>query len=122
MTSANAEMVNHQNEMQTLFAKLQTSFQTVVTARDGSGYVRDKSIVRARETDLTELQNAVRSHHLLLISDERKSDVNGKQYDAIMQHQQQMKAALYDVVDTFYVYMQANDRSNDCVRSLSRTP
>ncbi len=120
-SSPDAEMTNHQNEMQTLFAKLQTSFQAVVNARDGSGFVRDKSIIRAHEADLTELQNAVRNHKLLVVSADRKSDVNSKQHDAMMQHQQQMKAALYDVADTFYVYMQANDRSNDFAESVTDT-
>ena len=117
--SLDAEMMNHQQEMQTLLAKLQTSLQAIVDARDGSGYFSDKSIVRAHEADLTELRNAVRSHKLFLIDEERKCGTNSSQHDAMMQHQQQMKAVLYDVVDTFYTYMAANDRSNDFAESVS---
>ena len=114
-----AEMMNHQQEMQTLLAKLQTSLQSIVNARDGSGYVGDKSIVRAHEADLTELRNAVRNHKLFLIDEERKCGVKSSQQDAMIQHQQQMKAVLYDVVDTFYTYMAANDRSNDLAESVA---
>lgn len=109
--SLDAEMMNHQSEMQALLAKLETSFQAIVDAKDANGRVRDKSIVKAHEADLTELRNAVRSHKLFLIDYEGKCGVNSKQHDAMIQHQQKMKAVLFDVVDTFYTYMDANDSS-----------
>ncbi len=111
--SIDAEMMDHQNEMQALVTKLDKSFQAIVNARDSNGYVRDKSIVKAHEADLTEFRNAVRNHKLFLIDYERKCGVNAKSQDAMVQHQQQMKAVLYDVVDSFYAYQDANDTSID---------
>ncbi len=111
--SLDAEMMDHQNEMQTLFAKLEKSFQAIVNAKDANGYVRDKSIVKAHEADLTEFRNAVRNHKLFLIDYEHKCGVNPKLQDAMIQHQQQMKAVLFDVVDSFYAYQDANDTSID---------
>lgn len=111
--SLDAEMMNHQKEMQTLLAKLQTSFQAIVNASDSNGYVRDKSIVKAHEADITALRNAVRNHKLFLIDYERECGVNSKQHDAMIQHQEHMKAILYDVVDTFSSYEDANDASID---------
>ncbi len=111
--SLDAEMMSHQKEMQTLLAKLQASFQAIVNASDSNGYVRDKSIVKAHEADITALRNAVRNHKLFLIDYERECGVNRKQHDAMMQHQEHMKAILYDVVDTFSSYEDANDASID---------
>ena len=109
--SLDAEMMDHQNEMQSLFAKLEKSFQAAVDAKDANGYIRDKSIIKAHEADLTELRNAVRNHKLFMVDYESKCGVNSKQHDAMNQHQQQMKAVLYDVVDTFYAWMSADDHS-----------
>jgi hypothetical protein len=111
--SLDAEMMEHQSEMQSLFAKLDKSFQAAVDARDANGYVRDKSIVKAHEADLTELRNAVRNHKLFMVDYAGKCSVNSKQHDAMNQHQQQMKSVLYDVVDTFYTWMSADDHGID---------
>lgn len=107
--SLDVEMMNHQSEMQALLAKLEASFQAIMDAKDANGRVHGKSIVKAHEADLTELRNAVRHHKQFLIDYEGKCSVNSKQHDAMIEHQQQMKAVLFDVVDTFYTYMDAND-------------
>jgi hypothetical protein len=111
--SLDAEMMSHQKEMQTLLVKLQASFQAIVNASDSNGYVRDKSIVKAHEADITAFRNAVRNHKLFLIDYERECGVNRKQHDAMIQHQEHMKSILYDLGDTFAAYEDANNTSID---------
>jgi hypothetical protein len=43
----------------------------------------------------------VRNHKLFLGDYEHQCGVSSKQQDAMVEHQQQMKGALYDVVDPF---------------------
>jgi hypothetical protein len=111
--SLDAEMTSHQNEMKALTRKLDESFQAIADARDAKGYVRDKSIIKMHEEDIKALRNAVRDHKLFLTGYEQLCGVNSKQQDAMIQHQQQMKGVLYDVVDTFDTYEMTNDAPNN---------
>ncbi len=109
--SVDTQMMNHQAEMKDLIVKLNASFQAIVDAKDAKGYVKDKSLVKAHEADLTALRNAVRAHKLFLTAEEQACGAKSKDDDAMIQHQQQMKSVLYDAVDTFSTYQSANDSS-----------
>ncbi len=64
--SLDAEMMDHQKEMQTLLAKLDESFKAITDARDEKGYVRDKAVFKAHEANMKALQDAARDHELFL--------------------------------------------------------
>ena len=108
-----AEMTAHQTEMKALTVKLTESFRAISEKRDPKGYVQDKSLVKAHEANIKELRTAVREHKLFLGDYEHVCGVNGKQQDAMIQHQQQMKGVLYDVVDSFDAFENANDQVNN---------
>ncbi len=110
---AERAMMNHQKEMQTLLAKLDESFQAIGDARDAKGYVLDKAVLKAHEANIKALRGAVRDHKLILSDYERQCGVSSKQQDAMIEHQQQMKGVLYDVVDSFDALEQANDQPNN---------
>ena len=112
-TLLDADIIDHQNRMQALIAKLDTSLQVMVDAEDANGLIRDKSIVKAHEANIVTLRNAVRNQKLFLILYEQKCSADVKQHDHILQLQQQLKAALYDAVDTFDLYQIVNDTSSD---------
>lgn len=107
----NADIIDHQNRVQGLIAELEASLQAIVDAKDANGYVRDKSIVTAHEEDIVTLRNFVRNQRLFLIVYESKCGADSRQHDHIIQLQKQLRAALYDVVDTFDVYQSANHSS-----------
>lgn len=111
--SLDDEMTNHQNEMITLTARLNESFQNIANARDAKGYVHDKALLKAHEVDIRSLRNAVREHKLFLGVYERQCGVTSKHEDIIIQHQHMMKAVLYDVVETFDTYEITNNGPND---------
>jgi len=96
-----------------LIANLNRSLQAIVDTEDANGNVRDKSIVKAHEADIVTLRNAARNQKLFLTVYELKCDVDSRQHDHIMQLQQQLKAALYDVVDTFDLYQIVNGSSSE---------
>lgn len=116
-----SEMTRHQKEMDNLLAKLQKDFETVVPSKDAYGYVHDKSAVRVYKADLEALRNAVREHKLLTADYKRwcgqlftldyRHWCSSKEDDAMVLHQQQMKAALYALFDTFDTYVKADDSS-----------
>lgn len=108
--SLDEEMMDHQKEMQILLVKLDKSFQAITDARDEKGYVRDKAVLKAHEADIKALRDAVRDHKLFLGDYEHQCGVSSKQEDAMVEHQQQMKGALYDVVDSFDAFEQANNQ------------
>lgn len=108
-----ADIIAHQKRMQALIANLETSLHVVVDAEDANGHVRDKSIVKAHEADIVTLRNAARNQKLFLILYEHKCGADSRQHDHIMQLQQQLKAALYDVVDTFDLYQIVNGSSSE---------
>ncbi len=99
-----AEMMAHQSEMQALLARLDTSFKAVADARNATGYLPDKSILKAHEADISALRTAVRDHKLFVGTYEQQCGVNSKEHDSMIQHQQLMKNLLYDVVDTWEGY------------------
>lgn len=111
--SLDAQMMSHQEEMQTLLAKLQASFKAIADARDATGYPADKSLLKTHEADIAEFRSAVRSHKLFDVTYEQQCGANGKQKDAMIEHQQQMKGVLYDVVDTFAQYQAADPSSSE---------
>ena len=106
-------MVNHQKEMQTLLAKLDESFQAIADARDAKGYVRNKAVLKAHEANIKALRDAVRDHKLFLSDYEHQCGVISKQQDAMVEHQLKMKGVLYDVVESFDSFEQANDQPNN---------
>jgi hypothetical protein len=106
-------MVNHQREMQALLVKLDESLQTITAARDAKGYVRNKAALKTHEANIKALRNAVRDHKRFLGGYEHQCGVTGKQQDAMVQHQFQMKGALHDVVESFDAFAQANDQPNN---------
>jgi hypothetical protein len=108
-SSLDVEMTDHQNEMQALTTRLGESFQAIANARDAKGYVHDRAMLKAHEADIKALRNAVRDHKLFLSEYEHTCGVNSKQEDAMIQHQQEMKGMLYDVVETFDTYEYTND-------------
>ncbi len=108
-----ADIIDHQNRMQALITKLDKSLQAMVDAEDATGHVRDKSLVKAHEADIVTLRNATRNQKLFLILYEQKCGADGEQHDHIMELQQQLKAALYDAVDTFDLYQIVNTPSSD---------
>ena len=112
-TALDSEMMTHQAEMNDLLGKLQKSFEALAAVTDTRGHTSDKALLKAHEADITALRNAVREHKLFLIADIHHCGSGGKQADLMMVHQQQMKAVLYDVVDTFFTYETANDTSID---------
>jgi hypothetical protein len=114
MTSA--EMMEHQRDMQALNIKLTESFQAVAKARDAEGYVKDMAIVKAHETDIKALQKSFKEHRELLKAYEHKCGVSSKQQDVMIQHQQAMKAMLYDVVESYDTFEITNEKDpNDSV-------
>lgn len=111
--SLDAEMANHQQEMQALTARLNQSAQIIANARDAKGYVHDKAIIKAHEVDIRAFRNSFRDHKEFLKTYEDVCGVNGKQHDAMVQHQQMMKSVLYDVVETFDTFEISNDGPNN---------
>ncbi len=107
--SLDEEMMTHQSEMKTLTARLDKSFQSISDARDAKGYVQNKVVLQAHEADIKTFRDAVREHKLFLGEYEHQCGVTSKQEDAMVQHQQQMKGMLYDVVESFDTFEQAND-------------
>lgn len=107
-----ADIIDHQNRMQALITKLDKSLQAMVDAEDATGHVRDKSLVEAHEADIVTMRNTTRNQKLFLILYEQKCGADGEQHDHIMQLQQHLKAALYDVVDTFDLYQIVNAPSS----------
>ena len=105
------DIMSHQHEMQALTASLDKSFQAIVDARDANGYVRDKFILKTHEADIIALRNFVRNQRLFLNVYEHKCGEDITQHDHIVQIQQQLKAVLYDVVDTLSVYQNLDDPS-----------
>src|ERR1017187_8796764 len=59
-----ADIIDHQNRMQALIAKLDRSLQAIVDAEDATGHVSDKSIVKTHEADIVTLRNAARNQKL----------------------------------------------------------
>lgn len=115
-SAMSAEMMEHQRDMRALSVKLADSFQAVAKARDGEGYVKDMSIVKAHGTDIKALQKSFREHRQFLKIYEHKCKVNSKQLDVMIQHQQEMKAMLYDVVESYDTFEVTNERDpNDSV-------
>lgn len=112
-----ADIIDHRNRMQALTAKLDRSLKALVDAEDPNGDVSDKSIVKAHEADIVTLRNAVRNQKLFLTVYELKCGADSRQHDHIMQLQQQLKAALYDVVDTFDLYQIVNSSSNESTQT-----
>jgi len=108
-----ADIIDHQQRIQALIAKLDRSLQAIADAKDANGNVSDKSIVEAHEADIVTLRNAARNQKLFLTVYELKCSVDSGQHDHIMQLQQQLKAALYDVVDTFDLYQIVNGPSSE---------
>jgi hypothetical protein len=106
--TTDAEMMAHQSEMQGLLTRLNASFKAVADGRDTTGYLPDKSILKAHEADISALRTAVRDHKLFVDSYEEQCGVNSKQHDSMVQHQQVMKGILYDVVDTWEGYLKAD--------------
>ncbi len=106
-------MVNHQREMRTLLAKLDESFQAIANARGAKGFVRNKAVLKAHEANIKALRDAVRDHKLFLGDYERQCGVISKQQDAMVEHQLKMKGVLYDVVESFDSFEQANDQPNN---------
>jgi hypothetical protein len=120
-SAMSVEMMSHQRDMQSLSIKLADSFQAVGRARDGEGYVKDMSIVKAHETDIKALQKSFREHRQFLKIYEHKCDVNSKQLDVMIQHQQAMKAMLYDVVESYDTFEITNEKDpNDSVTEYIR--
>jgi len=113
-----ADIIDHESRMRALIAKLETSLQAMVDAKDANGYVRNRSIVKAHEMDIVTLRNAVRNQKLFLIVYEDKCGADSRQHDQIIQLQQQLKATLYDVVDTFDSYQIVNDSSTEASQSV----
>ena len=108
-----ADIIDHQNRMQALIARLDRSLQAIIDAEDANGRVSDKSIVKAHEADIVTLRNFTRNQKLFLIFYEQKCGADGRQHDHTMQLQQQLKAALYDAVDTFDLYQIVNSPSSE---------
>jgi hypothetical protein len=106
--TTDAEMMAHQSEMQGLLTRLDASFKAVADARNAKGYLPDKSILKAHEADISALRTAVRDHKLFVDWYEQQCGVISKQHDSMVQHQQQMKGILYDVVDTWEGYEKAD--------------
>ncbi len=94
-----------------MIAQLETSLQAIFDAKDANGYVRDKSTIKAHEADIVRVRNAARNQKLFLIVYEDKCGADSRQHDHIIQIQQQLKAALYDVLDTLDLYQIVNDSS-----------
>ncbi len=111
--SVDIEMADHQQEMQTLTARLNHSAQVIADARDAKGYVRDKAIMEAHAIAIKALQNSFRDHKKFLKTYESACGLNGQQHDAMIQHQQMMKSVLYDVVETFDTFEDSNNGPND---------
>ena len=114
-----ADIIAHQNRMQDLILKVGKSLQVIVDAEDANGYVRNRSIIRAHEADIVTLRNAARNQKLFLTVYELKCDVDSRQHDHITQLQQQLKAALYDVVDTFDLYQIVNGSSSEASQTAT---
>jgi hypothetical protein len=108
-----ADIIDNQNRLRALIAKLDRSLQAIVHAEDANGHVSDKSIVKTHEADIVTFRNAVRNQKLFLIVYEDKCGADSRQHEHIMQLQQQLKAALYDVVDTFDLYQIVNGPSSE---------
>jgi hypothetical protein len=66
----------------------------------------DHESARARYQGATD---GGREHKPFLNSYQHQCGINSKQQDTMVQHQQQMKSVLYDVVDTFDTYEMTND-------------
>jgi hypothetical protein len=115
-SAMSADMMKHQRDMQALNVKLADSLQAVANARDVQGYVKDMSIVKAHETDIKALQKSFREHRQFLKTYEHKCEVNSKQLDVMIQHEQAMRAMLYDVVESYDTFEITNEKDpNDSV-------
>ncbi len=116
------EMMSHQHLMEDLLVILQKEFQAVVDSKDASGFVRDKTAVKAYKSDLDGLLYAVRHHRLFAVDYERwcgqsfATDYEhwcgpDKKQNAMSEHQQRMKVILHDLSNTFDIYVTADDHS-----------
>ena len=116
------EMISHQKVMTDLLASLQKDLQAVVDSKDFNGYVHNKAAVKAYKADLDALRDAVRQHKLFAADYERwcgqsfTSDYEhwcgpDKKLNSMAEHQQRMKAILYDLSNTFDTYVTADDHS-----------
>lgn len=121
-SNVNTEMMSHQHLMEDLLAGLQKDLQAVVSSRDAYGYIHNKAAVKAYEADLAGLREAVRQHKLFAADYERWCEQSfttdyehrcgpDKKQNAMAEHQQQMKSALFYLSDTFYTYLAADDHS-----------
>lgn len=121
-SSVNTEMMSHQNLMEDLLAFLQKDLQAVVSSRDAYGYIHNRAAVKAYKADLAGLREAVRQHKLFAADYERwcgqsfTTDYEhwcgpDSKQNAMAEHQQQMKSALFHLSDTFDTYLAADDRS-----------
>ncbi len=116
------EMMSHQHMMEDLLAILQKDLQAVVDSKDANGYVHDNAAVKAYKADLDGLRDVVRQHRLFAADYERwcgqsfTTDYEhwcgpDKKQNAMAEHQQRMKAILYDLSNTFDTYVTVDDHS-----------
>ena len=116
------EMMSHQRAMDIILWRLQTDFQDVVKSKDGNGYVHDKAATKTYKGDLEALSVVARQHKQLAADYERwcaQSFTTDYEHwcgpdvkqNEMAEHQQRMKAVLFDLSDTFNTYVTVDDHS-----------
>lgn len=101
-----SQMARHQQEMETLYQKLQASYAAVLKAEsEDKSWTRTppalKAAIREHRENLQELRTAVREHKLLAEDYKAACSGNPEAVKAMTEHQIVMKSVLYDLVDSF---------------------
>ncbi len=104
--SVASQMAEHQQEMEALYKKLQTSYAAVRKAQsEDKSWIKTptalKTAISDHRANLQELRTAVREHKLLSEDYKAMCPGNPEAVKEMSEHQVVMKSVLYDLVDSF---------------------
>lgn len=101
-----SDMAKHQQEMEALYKKLQTSYAEVRKGqKDDKAWFKTppelKTAISAHDANLKELRTAVREQKLFSEDYKAMCPSNPEAVKEMAEHQVVMKSVLYDLVDSF---------------------
>jgi ectoine hydroxylase-related dioxygenase (phytanoyl-CoA dioxygenase family) len=111
--SLDADMANHQSEMEALANRLEASYHAIADARDAKGYVRDKATLNAHEATIKKFREALREWKRSARNYEHQCGLTREHEDAVAEHQKQMKRVFHDVLDSFETLEYTNEAHYD---------
>ena len=104
-----AETLSHPGTIAALTIKLDESFRAINDARDAKGYIKNKTALKVHEANIKALRNGLRHHAIPASNDEYQCEASGSQQDAAVQCEQQIKALVHDVAESFDTFEYTND-------------